>query len=134
MSAIFRNSCHKIKGRILITMRAIKIFDIILFVSSCVFCLLTFHEASVKKTEEIIGCILMPRPCVIQRTPLKIDLFLDFWWSCSKQLEEDFSWIFSKKLNEICNVLSCMSHWVLLFFYFFLTFHEASAKKTGRNL
>ena len=63
----------------------------------------------------------------------QIDLFLDFWWSCSKQLEEDFSWIFSKKLNEICNVLSCMSHCVLLFFYFFLTFHEASAKKNKKN-
>ena len=59
-------------------MRAIKNFDIILFASPCLFCLLTFHEASVKKTEEIIGCILMPRLCVIQRTPLKLIYFWTF--------------------------------------------------------
>ena len=63
----------------------------------------------------------------------QIDLFLDFWWSCSKQLEEDFSWIFSKKLNEICNVLSCMSHCVLLFFIFSWLFMKLQQKKQEKT-
>ena len=64
----------------------------------------------------------------------QIDLFLDFWWSCSKQLEEDFSWIFSKKLNEICNVLSCMSHCVLLFFIFSWLFMKLQQKNWKKSL
>ena len=69
-------------------MRAIKNFDILLFASSCLFCLLTFHEASVKKLEEIIGGILMPR--LIHRTPLKLIYSLTFEEAPAKNWKKTF--------------------------------------------
>ena len=115
-------------------MRAIKNFDIILFASPCLFCLLTFHEASVKKNRGNHWLHFDAKAVCDTAYSSQIDLFLDFWWSCSKQLEEDFSWIFSKKLNEICNVLSCMSHCVLLFFIFSWLFMKLQQKNRKKPL
>ena len=56
-------------------MGAIKNFDIILFASSCLFCLLTFHEA--KKTRGNHWWHFDAKT-VIQRTPLKLIYFLTF--------------------------------------------------------
>ena len=58
-------------------MKAIKNFDILLFASSCFFCLLTFHEASVKKTRGNHWWHFDAKT-VIQRTPLKLIYCLTF--------------------------------------------------------
>ena len=115
-------------------MRAIKNFDIILFASPlpllCLFCLLTFHEASVKKLEEIIGSILKPR--------LWYNVLLSKWfisWLFMKLqqtnrrrlfISNESSWIFSKNTVSLMSLIVC--HYVSSLFDLFLTFHEASAK------
>ena len=92
-------------------MRAIKNFDIILFASSCLFCLLTFHEASVKKLEEIIGGILMPRQnakTVIQCTPLKLIYFLTFDEASAKNWKKTFHESSVKKyMKSLMSLIVC---------------------------
>ena len=110
-------------------MRAIKNFDIILFASSCLFCLLTFHEASVKKHWKRKSLVAFWCQDCDTTYSSQIDLFLDFWWSFSKKLEEDFTWIFSKKLYEIFNIFNCVSRCVLLFLICSWLFMKLQQKK-----
>ena len=62
----------------------------------------------------------------------QIDLLLDFWWSFSKKLGEDFSWILSRK-NETFNVFNCVSQCVLLFLicsWIFMKLQQKNWKKS----
>ena len=85
-----------------------------------------------KKLEEIIGGILMPR--------LWYSVLLSNWFvswlllKLQQKLEEDFSWTISKKMYEIFNVFNCVSQCGLLFLICSWFFMKLQQKKSGRNL